>query len=634
MPVERLRDEDTDADNAANSKQETSAAETSVPTVNADSPDGKEKPTLPQSASKSRLALLKRSTSEKKKKASDDPFRFQGDGVDFKAKLIGIREVPEARGDHMCNEAMVMAKATVKASGQHKQRIILNISLEGLKIKDEKSSQVLYQFPVSRISFIARDTTDARAFGFVYGTSDALHKFYGIKTAQTADHAVLSIRDMFHVVFDMKKKQIEQVKQKQEMGGEKTDQNANDIPQKMDGGVAVANLLDLESELHNLEQGMNQLQNIATSADEDWPSGDNFPDPRNFERGWSTENNGSTASFQRSEMFTSSGTHSYNNESTSSNDPFGDSFNPRSSSTLQPPTLTAPPTSVSSNGWTDFDLPAGPNSTTMHSETLVSALSANGLHQHQLTPDPFDTTHAQKVLQSTPTPAVGGLMLGQTQTTTPNIEWSSGSRPSTINSGGRSATIDGSAISGSVFDTTSPLVHSNSFGLNHAMNASPQTATVDWASLSASEPLQPTSLNGNGMDAKPKQEFGSPKVVNSLDDAFSKLVNLDSLVGGSKGQAGGAMFGNKNPFGHVKNPPRPPMNAMMPAGSANASGNGSNVMFSSPASAPPMVPSYSSMAANPFLSSLPYVPPRSAGVLPQPQMVGGNKDPFNDDFFN
>uniref|UniRef100_A0A914VB40 Uncharacterized protein n=1 Tax=Plectus sambesii TaxID=2011161 RepID=A0A914VB40_9BILA len=68
---------------------------------------------------------------------------------------------------------------------------------------------------------------------------------------------------------------------------------------------------------------------------------------------------------------------------------------------------------------------------------------------------------------------------------------------------------------------------------------------VDWASLSASEPLQLTSLIGNGIDAKTKQEFGSPKVVNSLDDAFSKLVNLDSLVGGSKGQAGGAMFGNK-----------------------------------------------------------------------------------------
>lgn len=37
---------------------------------------------------------------------NNDPAKFFGEGVTFKAKLIGILEVGDARGDRMCQEAL------------------------------------------------------------------------------------------------------------------------------------------------------------------------------------------------------------------------------------------------------------------------------------------------------------------------------------------------------------------------------------------------------------------------------------------------------------------------------------------------------------------------------------------------
>lgn len=62
-----------------------------------------------------------------------------GDGVSFKAKLIGILEVSEARGDRMCQEALFDLKMAIRAAGEHKQRITINVAIDGLKLRDEKT---------------------------------------------------------------------------------------------------------------------------------------------------------------------------------------------------------------------------------------------------------------------------------------------------------------------------------------------------------------------------------------------------------------------------------------------------------------------------------------------------------------
>ncbi|KAL2751503.1 hypothetical protein V1477_000661 [Vespula maculifrons] len=116
----------------------------------------------------------------------NEPTRFLGEGVSFKAKLIGILEVSEARGDRMCQAALADLKMAIRAAGEHKQRIAVQVSIDGLRLRDEKTSECLYHHPVHKISFIAQDMSDSRAFGYIFGSPDTGHRFFGIKTDKAA----------------------------------------------------------------------------------------------------------------------------------------------------------------------------------------------------------------------------------------------------------------------------------------------------------------------------------------------------------------------------------------------------------------------------------------------------------------
>ncbi|XP_026201154.1 disabled homolog 1a isoform X1 [Anabas testudineus] len=135
--------------------------------------------------------------------------RFKGDGVRYKAKLIGLDDVTAARGDKLCQDSMMKLKgiaAAARSKGEHKQKVFLTVSFGGIKIFDEKSGVLQHHHAVHEISYIAKDITDHRAFGYVCG-KEGNHRFVAIKTAQSAEPVILDLRDLFQLIYDIKQRE-------------------------------------------------------------------------------------------------------------------------------------------------------------------------------------------------------------------------------------------------------------------------------------------------------------------------------------------------------------------------------------------------------------------------------------------
>ncbi|XP_041133954.1 disabled homolog 1-like isoform X9 [Polyodon spathula] len=158
---------------------------------------------------------VKTSTRKESKKKGQDRSetglikRFKGDGIRYKAKLIGLDEVTAARGDKLCQDSMMKLKglaAAARSKGEHKQKIFLTVSFGGIKIFDEKTGVLQHHHSVHEISYIAKDITDHRAFGYVCG-KEGNHRFVAIKTAQSAEPVILDLRDLFQLIYELKQRE-------------------------------------------------------------------------------------------------------------------------------------------------------------------------------------------------------------------------------------------------------------------------------------------------------------------------------------------------------------------------------------------------------------------------------------------
>uniref|UniRef100_A0A8C7XXJ1 DAB adaptor protein 1a n=1 Tax=Oryzias sinensis TaxID=183150 RepID=A0A8C7XXJ1_9TELE len=106
---------------------------------------------------------------------------------------------------HVCSCPQGVA-AAARSKGEHKQKVFLTVSFGGIKIFDEKTGVLQHHHAVHEISYIAKDITDHRAFGYICG-KEGNHRFVAIKTAQSAEPVILDLRDLFQLIYDIKQRE-------------------------------------------------------------------------------------------------------------------------------------------------------------------------------------------------------------------------------------------------------------------------------------------------------------------------------------------------------------------------------------------------------------------------------------------
>ncbi|CAF2656634.1 unnamed protein product [Rotaria sp. Silwood2] len=131
-----------------------------------------------------------------------DGKKFEGDGVSFRGKLIGTKDLPVDRDEKICLDSMFILKSLARAHGDHKQKIQLNLTITAVKIIDDATKAQIASHELERISFVIIDPRDSRAFGYIYNTSDDRYQFWAIKTERAAVATAIVLKELFEFAFE------------------------------------------------------------------------------------------------------------------------------------------------------------------------------------------------------------------------------------------------------------------------------------------------------------------------------------------------------------------------------------------------------------------------------------------------
>ncbi|XP_075956644.1 numb-like protein [Anarhichas minor] len=109
----------------------------------------------------------------------------------FPVRYLGLVEVEESRGMHVCEEAV----KKLKVSGKKTVKAVLWVSADGLRVVDEKTKDLIVDQTIEKVSFCAPDRNYDKAFSYICrdGTTRRwmCHCFMALKdSGERLSHAV------------------------------------------------------------------------------------------------------------------------------------------------------------------------------------------------------------------------------------------------------------------------------------------------------------------------------------------------------------------------------------------------------------------------------------------------------------
>lgn len=134
---------------------------------------------------------------------------LQQGSVVYSVKLLGLTEVPQAKGTEIVREAIKKVRfanhikkseAGLKASKLRKVEI--KISIDNIKIEDSKTKEQIHFYPLHRISYCADDKRDKKLFAFIAkDTGMPQHNCFVFECEKMAEELTLTVGQAFDLAY-------------------------------------------------------------------------------------------------------------------------------------------------------------------------------------------------------------------------------------------------------------------------------------------------------------------------------------------------------------------------------------------------------------------------------------------------